>query len=363
MILSTIEHLSDTFDFTIATAEPNQIPEKHRHILVRNCSITDCSYESYDLIWLHKVLDTSILQKLHACKKPVVSYVHDHEYYCLRKSKYFPLSRTVCTKKAGLYCLFPCGAPLQRDRKSPLGLSLANFPKQMQLLAAHKDLPFFNVASQFMKEELIRQGYSESNTYILPPFMDLKMSIQEPGSANQIFYIGQITRGKGLDILIQALNLVDPSIECQVIGDGNYMQTCIALAKKLKQDHRVHFHGQLPWDKIEDLLTQGGIGVFPSLWPEPFGMTGPEMMLRSIPIVASNLGGVSDWCHNNINGLLFEPKNFQQCAEQINALLDNPLKREQMALKAKELTEKNFSTEVLSKSYKDFFSHVLSTSK
>lgn len=362
MILSTIEHLSGTFDFTIATTEPNQIPEKHRSILVATCYIKDCSYESYDLIWIHKVFNISILQRLYACKKPVVSYVHDHEYYCLRRSKYFPISRTVCTKKAGLYCLFPCAAPLQRDRKSPLGLSLKSFPKQMKMLAAHKSLPFFNVASQFMKEELKRQNYSESKTYILPPFIDTQQSFQETGSANQIFYIGQITRGKGLDTLIQALTLVDPNIECHVIGEGNYMQACIALAKKLRQNHRIQFHGKLPWDKIENLLLQGGIGVFPSMWPEPFGMTGPEMMMRSIPIVASNVGGVSDWCHHNINGLLFEPKNFKQCANQINALLQDPIKKEQMALKAKELAEKNFSIRALSKSYIAFFSYVLSKS-
>jgi len=40
------------------------------------------------------------------------------------------------------------------------------------------------------------------------------------------------------------------------------------------------------------------------LWPEPFGRVGPEAGLRGIPVAAFDVGGVSDWLVNGVNGYL-----------------------------------------------------------
>jgi hypothetical protein len=49
-----------------------------------------------------------------------------------------------------------------------------------------------------------------------------------------------------------------------------------------------------PADNIEDILTQTRILLVPSLWPETFGNVVPEAMLRGIPVLASNLGGLPE---------------------------------------------------------------------
>ena len=38
------------------------------------------------------------------------------------------------------------------------------------------------------------------------------------------------------------------------------------------------------------------------MWPEPFGRVGPEAGLRAIPVAAFDVGGVSDWLVNGVNG-------------------------------------------------------------
>ncbi len=49
-----------------------------------------------------------------------------------------------------------------------------------------------------------------------------------------------------------------------------------------------------PSDNIDDILTQTRILLVPSLWPETFGNVAPEAMLRGIPVLASNLGGLPE---------------------------------------------------------------------
>jgi len=49
-----------------------------------------------------------------------------------------------------------------------------------------------------------------------------------------------------------------------------------------------------PADNIETILAQTRVLLVPSLWPETFGYVVPEAMLRGIPVLASNIGGLPE---------------------------------------------------------------------
>ena len=49
-----------------------------------------------------------------------------------------------------------------------------------------------------------------------------------------------------------------------------------------------------PAKDIEDILGQTRILLVPSLWPETFGYVVPEAMLRGIPVLASDIGGLPE---------------------------------------------------------------------
>jgi glycosyltransferase involved in cell wall biosynthesis len=44
--------------------------------------------------------------------------------------------------------------------------------------------------------------------------------------------------------------------------------------------------------------------VVPSLWPEPFGLVGLEAARLSVPAVAFDVGGVTEWLKDGVNGFL-----------------------------------------------------------
>ncbi len=49
-----------------------------------------------------------------------------------------------------------------------------------------------------------------------------------------------------------------------------------------------------PVEDIDELLAQTRVLVMPSVWLETFGMSGMETMLRGIPVVASDIGGLPE---------------------------------------------------------------------
>src|SRR5205085_11509214 len=49
-----------------------------------------------------------------------------------------------------------------------------------------------------------------------------------------------------------------------------------------------------PVDDIDEVFAQSRILLMPSLWSEAFGLTAIEAMLRGIPTLASNVGGLPE---------------------------------------------------------------------
>jgi glycosyltransferase involved in cell wall biosynthesis len=86
---------------------------------------------------------------------------------------------------------------------------------------------------------------------------------------------------------------------------------------------RVHFEGYVPPAKLEDYYLQASVFVMSSLWPEPFGMAGPEAMQYGLPVVAFDAGGIREWLHDGVNGYLVPWKDTDLFAARLETLLGN----------------------------------------
>jgi glycosyltransferase involved in cell wall biosynthesis len=64
------------------------------------------------------------------------------------------------------------------------------------------------------------------------------------------------------------------------------------------------FPGWVSGDALDSILADSDLLVMPSLWPEPFGLSGPEAGLRGVPAAAFAVGGISDWLKDGVNGYL-----------------------------------------------------------
>lgn len=131
-----------------------------------------------------------------------------------------------------------------------------------------------------------------------------------------ILYVGRLSEGKGVHILITALKLLQEQHDniCLVVaGSGDYAKY-MKIATPLW--NKITFTGYLNKIQLEELCAIATIGVIPSLYEE-FGYVAIEMFMYKLPVLCSDASGlkeVSDngkyaimmknWCHSNQSLLL-----------------------------------------------------------
>lgn len=276
-----------------------------------------------DVIFLHKLSDLDALQALAGCGTPVVRMVHDHDLYCLRAYKYNPLTRRICTRGLSPYCVFPCGGTIARNREGVFPVTWIGYGEKQRELALNRRFDRMIVATEFMKQEMLRNGFTDEQVEIHAPVP----RPAGPGShstfsdRNLIVYAGQIIRGKGVDVLLESLALVHTRFECVILGDGSHRAACEELSRRLGLAKRVQFVGFVPQAAIADYYRDASLAVMSSVWPEPFGAVGLEAMRCGLPVVAFDAGGIREWLRDQWNGFLVPWMDRRRYAAAVETLL------------------------------------------
>jgi glycosyltransferase involved in cell wall biosynthesis len=251
--------------------------------------------------------------------------VHDHEMYCLRQYKYNPVTRAICTRSASGFCIFPCLAPLSRNRAGGFPVKWASYADRQREMQLSRQCDRLIVYSEYSKAELVGNGFDADRIHLHVPIRCWGSNgpVSSFSDRNLLLFAGQIIRGKGVDILLKALSKTTVPFECLILGDGSHRPYCEQLSKKLGLQNRVKFAGYVPHDQMREFYLEASVFAMPSVWPEPFGMAGPEAMRYGIPVVAFNAGGIREWLHNGENGFLAPWMDADAFAARLQLLLSN----------------------------------------
>jgi glycosyltransferase involved in cell wall biosynthesis len=284
-----------------------------------------------EIIYVHKISNLEVIQALLDAEIPLVRMVHDHDLYCMRSYKYHYLSRRICERAASPFCVFPCGASIARDHEGRFPLKWVSYSAKLKELDLNKQFDCMVVATQYMKEELARNGFDPRKIEIHAPVPRAgdPSSTSTFNARNLIVYAGQIIRGKGVDVLLESLAQVTVPFECFIFGDGNHRAFCEKLSAKLGLTGRVHFKGYVPQEELKIFYHECSLIVVSSVWPEPFGAVGLEGMRHGLPVVAFDAGGIKEWLIHGHNGYLVPWMDRADFARRTEELLrDKTLARE-----------------------------------
>ena len=291
------------------------------------------------LIYLHG-LDDSDLEARVATIAPVVFFAHNYYATCVDGSKLFSFpSAKPCERAFGLGCLLNF-YPRRCGGLNPLTMARAYSDKAARLRIL-REYRAILTASEHMRREYLKHGFAERMVHIVPyPVCSSRdhgrsgyvSSDSPPADKNdhgrdeipghvhgtkpdggewRLLFAGRMTRLKGGSLLLDAIPAVAAALgrAVQLIfaGEGPARAEWEALARVLEARNpnvRIEFAGWLDGGALDALANGVHLLVMPSLWPEPFGLVGPELGLKGIPAAAFAVGGIPEWLKDGINGYL-----------------------------------------------------------
>lgn len=294
-----------------------------------------------DVIYAHRIAGCATLNALQSSGFPTLRFFHDHKLFCPREHKYTVLTRTTCTRTVGAGC-YACLGVITRSERWP-GVRLQTVRALQQEQAAHHGLSGYVVASQYMANHLADHGFEPGKIHVLPLFADTPAESEPvPRDRNLLLFVGQIVRGKGLDLLLHALGSTPASVRLAVVGTGAQEDEVKQQCQRLGLASRVSFMGKQSQHQLADFYRRAGCLVVPSRSPETFGQVGVEAMSYGLPAIASAVGGIPQWLRHNENGLLCDPQDASSFARAIIRLVEDSTFADSLSLRARELYVRHF---------------------
>ena len=274
------------------------------------CGENAIAIDAFDEIIVHKCTDVATLEKFPPEK--TVYYVHDHEPICPRGYAYTPLKRN-CTRAGGIWpCIF-C-APACRSWKAALGRVFSQ-KRRISAMAKFKKIV---VISEFMKSRLVANGIPAENVVVEPPVIRIDGTDGTSGTdgtdgAIDLLYVGQLIRGKGVQLLLEAMARMKAKRTLDIVGTGNMEGELKSIAARLGLLGRVRFNGfqQNP----QEWMRRAACVVVPSFWQEPYGLVAAEAVALGRKVVAFAIGGLPEACQGKAK--LVPPGDVAALAEAL----------------------------------------------
>jgi glycosyltransferase involved in cell wall biosynthesis len=186
--------------------------------------------------------------------------------------------------------------------------------------------------SRFLRSLLLSQGFKALR--FLQIRQGIKMPVNDysknkkPFSPLRLGYIGQIAPHKGIDVLLRALkrySKLHPGSVLKIYGDLSRVPNYVQRLKRLVEERKtVEFCGSFANERVYEILRDIDVLVVPSLWYENSPNVILEAFASGTPVIASNLGGMTELVENGVNGLLFRRGDDKDLYRQLRKLIDEP---------------------------------------
>lgn len=294
-----------------------------------------------DVVYVHQLDDESPLDDIHASAIPSFRFLHDHKLFCLREHKYTTLGHQTCTRRIGLGC-YPCLGFINKQQ----GIRLRTVRGLESELDKSRQLTGVIVGSDYMHKHALLHDFAPDKVHTATLYVserdDAERDVSErddaePGAVaavprrdDLLVFVGALLRGKGLDVLLNAMKELPPQIRLRVLGSGAQEGLFREMVRDLGLADRVAFVGQADQETLERSYAEATLVVVPSRSPETFSFVGPEALLRGAPVVASNVGGMGEWLRPSETAFAFETCNASSLATTLRRALSDASGRAQM---------------------------------
>lgn len=184
-------------------------------------------------------------------------------------------------------------------------------------------------------------------------------SIHQSAGPPRIICVARLDAQKDHWLLLDALAIAkDLPWVLELIGDGPLTQAVKQKTRDLGLADRVKFSGLC--NDVPLRLAASDVFVLASGW-EGLPLSILEAMRAGLPVVASDVGGVSESVTDDVTGFLVPKGDKETFADRLMRLLDNAALRRQMGLAGRAAYEREFSFEVMYQRTEQVYEEVLAS--
>lgn len=276
-------------------------------------------------------LSGSVLEICHKMGVPFLVTLCDFWFICPRHTLLKWNNKVCMGPKHALDCR-KCVA----DLHGYASFTKFSFPKDILQLSRRKNYLVDQLKkakkvialSPFQRNMFIENGFPKESIEVLShgldtTFLTSKVHAQQ---VKTIGFIGSLVPFKGAHILVEAIRS-KPSLalECLIYGHLDLSNSYGNHLKKLAdRDPRIRFEGNFPPEHLGSILENIDILAMPALWYENEPLIVKSALYMGIPILASNIGSLSDLITHEFNGWLEPVGNVSRLSMRLQKILSEP---------------------------------------
>jgi L-malate glycosyltransferase len=155
---------------------------------------------------------------------------------------------------------------------------------------------------------------------IISAGIDNKVFFQKKSKKEYDFlFVGALSKIKGLDFFLKALESLETSCSIRIIGTGNLKREVLDFIKRTH--HTTFYSTHLSQKDLCNEYNKSRFLILPSR-SEGFGLVVSESMFCGTPVVGSNIGGIPEQIVDGYNGYLFNLNNESGLKIKMNQCLN-----------------------------------------
>jgi len=289
---------------------------------------------------IHAHLTPSIIIEAKKRGLPVAWTLHDYKLIC--PNSHFLIDET------GQICE-ACGKGsyyqpvLKRCKKGSLVAScMASLEAYAHRVMRVRELVHcFLAPSVFLRNKLLERGFSPDQVHHLPYVLPEDLFRESADDQGYLLFLGKLEPLKGIYPLLDACQSI-PEVRLVLAGHAEEL-----FSSKLPQilPPNVEYVGLKHGEELKQLLRGCRAVVLPSLWYEnqPFSIL--EAYACGKPVIASDLGGMTELVVHKQRGLLVPPGDVEALAEAMRWMIAHPAEAKEMGDSAQSYARREHSAE------------------
>lgn len=291
--------------------------------------------ERPEIVHAHNWLVYSFLPLKAWSGAKLILTLHDYSLVCVQKRLMYR-GRVVCDGPELGKCL-DCA----REQYGSVKGTVTVLGNRLMGPWERKSVDVFLPVSQAVA---VKSGLIDGHTsqyYVVPNFIpdeavedqtDALEYLNQLPEDDYILFVGDLTRDKGVDVLLEAYAGLPGAPPLVLIG-----RRMLDLPSELPSG--VSVLGPWPHHAILHAWSRSLFGVLPSVCPETFGIVVLEAMASGRPVVASRIGGLPDVVCHPETGLLVPPGDAAALREALCYLMTDTNARQRMGVAARQRAE------------------------